>query len=104
MTRNNDATPLIIELLPGVREVQPSDMEHVQFKRKKFGNVRYREYTNPSGQQFKVSDPCDVDLLCPYDKDEFICLNKWLVGLVDNSQPIELGVDLSDTQFFFFSL
>ena len=66
--RGNEPLPLEIELTTGVHEVQPSDIEHVQFKRRKIVNVRYREYTNPLGKQFKINDPCDVNLLHPYDK------------------------------------
>ena len=48
--KSNDIIPLMIELTPGVHEVQLSDVEHIQLKRRKIGNVRYQEYTNPSGE------------------------------------------------------
>ena len=36
-----------IESTPGFKEMQPIDVEHVQFKRMKISNMRYREYINP---------------------------------------------------------
>ena len=58
-----------------------SEVENVQFKRRKIVNVRLKELiTNPSSKQFKVNYLCDVDPICPYNKDRFKSFNKWLAG------------------------
>ena len=36
----------------------------------------------------------------PYDKNQFKSFNKWLIGVVDNTMPIELGVGLGDISWF----
>ena len=84
----SSASPLMsIEDLPGLREVPASEMENAQFKRIKIvKNERLKEFTNPSEKQFMVNNLCDVDPLCPYDKDQFKSFNKWLAGLVDNTK------------------
>ena len=64
--------PLIVyRSLPSVHKVPASEMENVSFKRRKLVNVKLKEFTNQSGKQFKVNDPCDIDLVCPYNKDQF---------------------------------
>ena len=100
----NDPLPLEIESTLGVHEVQPSKVEHIQFKRRKIANVRYRDYTNPSGKLFKVNDPCEVDPLCPYDKDQYRSFNRWLACLVYNIRPIEMGVSSNDVMVFHFEV
>ena len=74
----------------------PSEVEYVQFKRRRICNVRYKEYTNPLGKQFKVNDPCEVVPPRLYYKDQFKSFNKWLADVVDNTIPIELGVGSGD--------
>ena len=54
--------------------------------------MKLKEFTNPSSKQFKVNDPCDVDPLHPYDKDQLKRFNKWLKEKVDNTKLIELEV------------
>ena len=84
---------MLIKASPVLREVSASKMENVQFKQRKIvKNMRLKEFTNPSGKQFKVNDPCGADPLCPYDNDQFKSFNKWLAGLVDNTKSIELGL------------
>ena len=41
-----------------------------------------------------------MDLLCPYDKDQFKSFKKCLEGVVNNSMPIELGVGLGNISWF----
>ena len=76
--QSNDGSLMMFELSPGCHELPPSEVEPIQFKRRMIGNVRYKEFPNPSGKQFKVNDPCEVDPLRPYDKDQFKSLiNGW---------------------------
>ena len=82
----------------GVKEMKPAYVAHVQFKRRKIGNVRYKDF--PSSKKFKVNDPCEMDLLRPYAKGKFKSFNKWLAGVVDNSMPIGLGVGSGDVAWF----
>ena len=90
----------MLELTPGCHKVPHAEVEHIQFKRRRIGNIRYKEYTNPSCKQFKVNDPCKVDPLFPYDEDQFRSFNKWLAGVVDNSTLIELGVGSGNISWF----
>ena len=76
--------------------MEPTDVAHVRFKRRNIGNVRYKDFTNSSGKKFKVNDPCEVDPLSPYDKDQFKSSNKWLARVADNSMPNELGLGYRD--------
>lgn len=59
-----------------------------------------KQFTNPSSKLFKVSDPCQVDPLNPYDKDQFKSFNKCYTGVVDNSMPIELKVGTGYVSWF----
>ena len=94
--RSNDGSVMMHELTPGCHELSSSEIEHVQFKSRRIGNVRYKEYTNPLGKQFKVNDLCEMDPLRLYDKDQFKSFNKWLAGVVDNTMPIEMEVGSED--------
>ena len=47
---------MAIESMLGVKDMQPADVVHVQFKRRKMTNVRYKDFINSSGKQFKVND------------------------------------------------
>ena len=54
--QSNDLAPLFIELHLGC-VMKPFMVENVQFKRRKIGNVIYKQFTNPSSKHFKISDP-----------------------------------------------
>ena len=50
LPRSNDGSSLMLELILGCHKLPSSKVEHVQFKRRKIGNVRYKENTNPSSK------------------------------------------------------
>ena len=100
LPQSNDSLSLMPELKPGCHEVPPAEVEHIQFKKKKIGNIGYKEYTNLLGKQFKVNDPYEVDPLRPYDKNQLRSFNKWLESIVDNSMPIKFGVGSGDVSWF----
>ena len=91
---------MLIEASSSIHEVPASEMETVPFKRRKIVNVNLKEFTNSFDKQFKVNDPCDVDPLRLYYKDQFKKFNKWLEGKVDNTKSIELGVGAGDMAWF----
>ena len=82
--RSNDGPVMMLKASPGLHVVLASEVENVQFKRKKIGNVRLKEFTNSLGKQFKFNDLYDVDPLHSYGNDQFKSFNKWLAGVDDN--------------------
>ena len=75
-----------------------TEVEKVPFKRRKLVNTKLRDFTNPFGKQFKVNDPCEIDPLRPYDKDQFKNFLKWLDGKVDNKNLNDLRVGDGNVQ------
>ena len=72
---------MLIKASPVLREVSASKMENVQFKQRKIvKNMRLKEFTNPSGKQFKVNDPCGAD---PYVHTIMINSNPSINGWLD---------------------
>ena len=94
--RSNDGSMMMFELSPGCHVLPSLEVQNVQFKRRKIGNVRLKEFINPLGKQFRVNDLCEIEPLRPYNKDQFKSFNKWFAGVVDNTKPIEMGVGSGD--------
>ena len=76
------------------------EIDKVSFKRRNLVNTKLRDFTNPSRKQLKVNDPCEINLLRLYDKDQFKHFNKWLDGKVDNKKPIDISVSDGDVKWF----
>ena len=85
---------------PRVRVMLTSKMEKLPFKRRKVANTKLRDFTNPSSEQCKVSDLCEIDSQRPYDKERFKNFMKWLDGKVDNKNLIDLRIGDGNVQWF----